>query len=124
MKILVTLDFCYSQSQDKANRQKTPRPEQNLPRRNLLDFEKPEPEKPKKPEPEKTKKPEQEKKKPSKQPDFKLTPEAMKAIAARKGQIPKYSLLKNELRTIQNNCLHLQIWPINLDGFSFRFLIQ
>ena len=30
-------------------------------------------------------------------PDFKLTPEAMKAIAARKGQIPKYSLLKNEL---------------------------
>ena len=95
MKILVTLDFCYSQSQDKANRQKTPRPEQNLPRRNLLDFEKPEPEKPKKPE--------QEKKKPSKQPDFKLTPEAMKAIAARKGQIPKYSLLKNELRTVQNH---------------------
>ena len=107
MKILVTLDFCYSQSQDKANRQKTSRPEQNLPRRNLLDFEKPEPEKPKKPE--------QEKKKPSKQPDFKLTPEAMKAIAARKGQMPKYSLLRNELRIVKNNCLHLQISPININ---------
>merc|ERR1712129_423785 len=72
-----------NQSQDKANRQKTPKPEQNLPRRNLLNFEKP--------EPEQTKKPEPEKKKPSKQPDFKLTPEAMKAIAARKGQIPNSS---------------------------------
>merc|ERR1712129_676593 len=80
-----------TQSQDKANRQKTPKPEQNLPRRNLLNFEKPEPEQTKKPEPEKTKKPEPEKKKPSKQPDFKLTPEAMKAIAARKGQIPNSS---------------------------------
>merc|ERR1712129_657309 len=49
-----------TQSQDKANRQKTPKPEQNLPRRNLLNFEKPDPEKTTNPEHEKTKKTEPE----------------------------------------------------------------
>ena len=27
-----------------------------------------------------------------------------------------HGLWNNELRTVQNNCLHLQIWPIDLDG--------
>ena len=46
----------------------------------------------------------------------------MNAIAARKGRIPKYSLLKNKLRTVKNNFLHLQIWPIDLDRGEYTSL--
>ena len=46
----------------------------------------------------------------------------MKAIAARKGQIPKYSFLKNELRKVKNICLHLQICPIDFDQGNLLIL--
>ena len=31
-----------------------------------------------------------------------------------------HGLWNNELRTVQNNCLHLQIWPIDLDSRVFN----